>query len=65
MFAFLASSTYSLGVRPVSLAPLNIAAASSSAPPKREPVVSSPDARNEMRSLPVRDVTMMFMALQN
>jgi hypothetical protein len=64
LFAFLESSTNSRGVSPVSLAPENIAAASSSAPPNRLPIVSRPEASDEMRSLPARDATIVFIALQ-
>lgn len=48
----------------MSRAPENIAAASSRAPPKRLPMVKRPEAREEMRSLPARVATMVFMALQ-
>lgn len=58
------SSTNSRGVRPVSRALENIDAASSSAPPKRDPIVSKPDANEEIRSLPARVATMVFMALR-
>jgi hypothetical protein len=63
LFAFLDWSTNSRGVRPVSRAPENIEAASSRAPPKRLPMVRSPDAREEIRSLPARLATIVFMAL--
>ena len=42
----------------------NIDAASSRAPPKREPIVRRPDANEEMRSLPARVATIVFIALQ-
>ena len=56
-------STNSRGERPVSRAFENIDAASSSAPPKREPIVRRPEQSEETRSFPAREVTMVFIAL--
>jgi hypothetical protein len=64
LFAFLDWSTNSRGVRPVSRAPENIEAASSRAPPKRLPMVRRPDAREDIRSLPARVATIVFIALR-
>ncbi len=47
----------------MSRAPENMAAASSRAPPKRLPIVRRPDARDEIRSLPARVATIVFIAL--
>jgi hypothetical protein len=61
-FCFLAWSTDSRGVKPVSRASENMDAASSRAPPNRLPVVKRPEANDEMRSLPARVATMVFIA---
>lgn len=63
LFCFLQLSTNSRGVRPVSRAPENIDAASSRAPPNRLPMVKRPDANDEIRSLPARVATIVFIAL--
>ncbi len=47
-------STNSRGLRPLSEALVNSSAAPSSAPPKREPMVSRPDTSALIRSLPAR-----------
>lgn len=65
LFARRDSSTNSRGVRPVSRALENIDAASSRAPPNRLPIVNRPDARDEIRSLPAREATIVFMALDD
>ena len=49
----------------MSLALENIEAASSRAPPNRLPMVNRPDASEEIKSLPARDATMVFIALQS
>jgi hypothetical protein len=60
---FLAWSTNSRGVEPVSPALENMEAASSRAPPNRLPLVKGPEATNdEMRFLPARVATVVFMA---
>mmetsp|Transcript_106638 Transcript_106638/g.281276 ORF Transcript_106638/g.281276 Transcript_106638/m.281276 type:complete len:246 (+) Transcript_106638:497-1234(+) len=59
---FLHLSMKSFGVTPLSYASLNIFAASSSAPPKRGPMVSRPLQRADTRSLPARAVTMVLCA---
>mmetsp|Transcript_22827 Transcript_22827/g.64822 ORF Transcript_22827/g.64822 Transcript_22827/m.64822 type:complete len:270 (-) Transcript_22827:693-1502(-) len=51
-----------LASSPRSTASLNMRAASSSAPPKRGPMVSRPETRDEMRSLPARAHTMVLWA---
>jgi hypothetical protein len=63
LLAFLDSSTNSRGVRPLSRAPENMEAASSRAPPNRLPMVRRPEARDEIKSLPAREATIVFMAL--
>ena len=55
-------STNSQGVKPVSRAFENIDTASSRAPPNRLPIVNKLDGSEEMRSLPARDATMVFIA---
>jgi len=65
LFAFLELSTNSLGVRPVSRAFENMEAASSRAPPNRLPMVRRPEASDEIKSLPAREATMVFIALFN
>lgn len=62
LFCFLAWSTNSRGVNPVSRAAENMAAASSRAPPNRLPMVNRPDANEETKSLPARVATIVFMA---
>jgi hypothetical protein len=62
LFAFLELSTNSRGVRPVSRAFENMDAASSRAPPNRLPIVKRPDANDEIKSLPAREATIVFMA---
>ena len=62
LFAFLELSTNSRGVKPVSRALENIEAASSKAPPKRLPMVNRPEASDEIKSLPAREATIVFMA---
>jgi len=63
LLAFLDSSTNSRGVKPVSRASENIAAASSSAPPNRLPIVRRPDAKDDIKSFPARVATIVFTAL--
>ena len=55
-------STNSRGVRPISIARVNSAAAPSSAPPNRSPIVRSPATRDETRSFPARVVMTVVMA---
>jgi hypothetical protein len=62
LFAFLELSTNSRGVRPVSRAFENMDAASSRAPPNRLPIVKRPEANDEIKSLPAREATIVFMA---
>ena len=62
LFSFLAVSTNSRGLRPLSKAFVNSSAAPSRAPPKREPMVRRPDTRALIRSLPARVVMIVFMA---
>mmetsp|Transcript_23273 Transcript_23273/g.49556 ORF Transcript_23273/g.49556 Transcript_23273/m.49556 type:complete len:246 (-) Transcript_23273:27-764(-) len=52
----------SLGFAPLSCAEANIFAASSSAPPKRGPMVRRPLQRAETKSLPARAVTIVLWA---
>ena len=62
LFVFLELSTNSRGVRPVSRAFENMDAASSIAPPNRLPIVKSPEASDEIKSLPAREAMIVFMA---
>mmetsp|Transcript_92896 Transcript_92896/g.289047 ORF Transcript_92896/g.289047 Transcript_92896/m.289047 type:complete len:217 (-) Transcript_92896:100-750(-) len=59
---FFIFSMKSLGLTPLSWASENILAASSSAPPKRGPIVSKPLQRADTRSLPARAVTIVLCA---
>mmetsp|Transcript_115199 Transcript_115199/g.372315 ORF Transcript_115199/g.372315 Transcript_115199/m.372315 type:complete len:246 (+) Transcript_115199:336-1073(+) len=61
-FVFFIFSMKSFGLTPLSCASENILAASSSAPPKRGPIVRRPLQRADTKSLPARAVTMVLCA---
>lgn len=62
LFSFRIVSTKSLGLIPLSYAFVNSSAAPSNAPPNRDPIVSNPDTRAEIKSLPARVVMIVFIA---
>lgn len=62
LFCFLMVSTKSLGLRPLSKAPVNSTAAPSRAPPNLSPIVNKPETRAEIKSFPALVVIMVFIA---
>merc|ERR1719426_13031 len=62
MLFFLQAFTKSFGTSQESAACVNIFAASSKAPPKRGPMVSKPEHKDEIKSLPARAATTVLCA---